>query len=83
VDGRQTLAGYQVRVWGAGNVVADPTHNGRLYLTFSDNRNGLQRPPGHQLGCVRRAVERRRPALDDADADPPPFTPGLFLQFIY
>jgi hypothetical protein len=41
VDGRQTLTGYQVRVWGAGNVVADPTHNGRLYLTFSDNRNGL------------------------------------------
>jgi hypothetical protein len=41
VDGRQTLTGYQVRVWGAGNVVADPTHQGRLYLTYSDNRNGL------------------------------------------
>ena len=41
VDDRQTLTGYQVRVWGAGNVVADPTHNGRLYLTFSDNRDGL------------------------------------------
>jgi hypothetical protein len=41
VDGSQTLTGYQVRVWGAGNVVADPTHNGRLYLTFSDNRNGV------------------------------------------
>jgi hypothetical protein len=41
VDGRQTLTGYQVRVWGAGNIVADPTHNGRLYLTFSDNRDGV------------------------------------------
>jgi hypothetical protein len=41
VDGRQTLSGYQVRVWGAGNVVADPRHDGRLYLVFSDNRNGL------------------------------------------
>jgi hypothetical protein len=40
VDGRQTLTGYQVRVWGAGNVVADPTRAGRLYLVFSDNRNG-------------------------------------------
>ena len=41
VDGRQTLTGYQVRVWGAGNIVADPTHDDRLYLTFSDNRDGL------------------------------------------
>jgi hypothetical protein len=41
VDGRQTLTGYQVRVWGAGNVVASPTVNGRLYLAFSDNRNGV------------------------------------------
>jgi len=41
VDGRQTLTGYQVRVWGAGNVVASPTVNGRLYLVFSDNRNGV------------------------------------------
>ena len=40
VDGRQTLTGYQVRVWGAGNIVASPTVNGRLYLVFSDNRNG-------------------------------------------
>ena len=40
VDGRQTLTGYQVRVWGAGNVVASPTQNGKLYLVFSDNRNG-------------------------------------------
>jgi hypothetical protein len=40
VDGRQTLSGYQVRVWGAGNMVASPTVNGRLYLVFSDNRNG-------------------------------------------
>jgi hypothetical protein len=41
VDGRQTLTGYQVRVWGAGNVVASPTVNGKLYLVFSDNRNGV------------------------------------------
>jgi hypothetical protein len=40
VDDRQTLSGYQVRVNSAGNIVADPTSNGRLYLTFSDNRNG-------------------------------------------
>jgi len=39
VDGRQTLSGYQVRVNSAGNVVADP-NTGRLYLVFSDNRNG-------------------------------------------
>src|SRR6202008_3796032 len=32
---------YQVRGWGAGNIVADPTSNGRLYLVFSDNRNGV------------------------------------------
>jgi hypothetical protein len=37
---RQTLTGYQLRVNSAGNVVADPTANGTLYLTFSDNRNG-------------------------------------------
>ena len=41
VDGRQTLTGYQVRVWGAGNIVAEPDANGRLYLVFSDNRNGI------------------------------------------
>jgi hypothetical protein len=40
VDGRQTLTGYQVRVWGAGNIVASPKQNGKLYLVFSDNRNG-------------------------------------------
>ena len=28
VDGRQTLTGYQVRVWGAGNIVADPKRTG-------------------------------------------------------
>ena len=39
VDGRQTLTGYQARVWGVGNLVASPT-NGTLYLAFSDNRNG-------------------------------------------
>jgi hypothetical protein len=39
-DGRQTLTRQQMRVNSAGNIVADPTHNGRLYLVFSDNRNG-------------------------------------------
>lgn len=41
VRGRQTLTGYQVRVNSAGNIVADPTTNGKLYLVFSDNRNGV------------------------------------------
>jgi hypothetical protein len=39
VVGRQTLSGYQVRVNSAGNIVASPT-DGKLYLVFSDNRNG-------------------------------------------
>jgi len=39
VSGRQTLTGYQVRVNSAGNIVASPT-DGKLYLVFSDNRNG-------------------------------------------
>jgi hypothetical protein len=39
VDGRQTLTNYQVRVWGAGAMAADP-HTGRLYLVFMDNRAG-------------------------------------------
>jgi hypothetical protein len=39
VDGRQTLTGYQLRVWGVGNVAADPS-SGRLALVFMDNRNG-------------------------------------------
>jgi hypothetical protein len=38
VNERQTLTGYQVRVNSAGNIVAAP--NGRLFLVFSDNRNG-------------------------------------------
>jgi hypothetical protein len=40
VDGRQTLTGYQVRVWGAGNIVASPI-DGKLYLVYSDNSNGV------------------------------------------
>jgi hypothetical protein len=40
VNGRQTLTGYQVRVWAPGNIVASPV-DGKLYLTFSDNRNGV------------------------------------------
>jgi hypothetical protein len=39
VDGTQTLSGYQVRVWSAGNVVASPV-DGTLYLAFMDNRAG-------------------------------------------
>ena len=39
VNGRQTLTGYQLRVWGMGNLVASPT-DGTLYQVFSDNRNG-------------------------------------------
>jgi hypothetical protein len=43
VNGRQTLTGYQVRVNSAGNIVASPraSENGKLYLVFSDNRNGV------------------------------------------
>jgi hypothetical protein len=44
VGGRQTLTGYQVRVNSAGNIVASPT-NGKLYLVFSDNRNGVHDSP--------------------------------------
>ena len=39
VDGRQTLTGLQVRVWGAGTLAVDP-NDGRLYISFSDNRLG-------------------------------------------
>ncbi len=40
VNDRQTLTGYQVRVWGVGNIAASPI-DGKLYLVFSDNRNGV------------------------------------------
>jgi hypothetical protein len=42
VNDRQTLSGYQVRVWSVGNLVASPraSENGKLALVFSDNRNG-------------------------------------------
>jgi hypothetical protein len=40
VDGRQTLTGYQVRVWGAGNIVASPI-DGKLYLVYSENSHGV------------------------------------------
>jgi hypothetical protein len=36
---RQTLTGYQVRVNSAGNIVVGT--DGKLYLVFSDNRNGV------------------------------------------
>jgi len=39
VDDRRTLTGYQLRVNARGNVVASPI-DGKLYLTFSDNRAG-------------------------------------------
>ena len=47
--------------------------NGQLYLVFSDNRNGLHdtRPPGHQLGRLRRQLDERRQELDAADARRP------------
>jgi hypothetical protein len=38
-DDRQTLSGYQLRVNSGGNVVASPI-DGKLYLVFSDNRDG-------------------------------------------
>jgi hypothetical protein len=42
VNDRQTLTGYQVRVWSVGDLVASPraSENGKLVLVFSDNRNG-------------------------------------------
>ncbi|MFN2590439.1 MAG: sialidase family protein [Actinomycetota bacterium] len=48
VDGRQTLTGFQARVNSAGNVTADP-NTGRLYLVFSDNRNGRYDNPGRPV----------------------------------
>ena len=43
---RQTLSGYQLRVNSAGNIVASPlageANRRRLYLVFSDNRNGVR-----------------------------------------
>jgi hypothetical protein len=41
VDGRQTLTNQQMRIPFTQGLVADPTHNGRLYLAFADNRNGV------------------------------------------
>jgi hypothetical protein len=40
VNERQTLSGYQLRVWSVGNIVVSPLE-GTLYLVFSDNRNGV------------------------------------------
>jgi hypothetical protein len=47
-DGRQTLTHYQLRAPQTQGFVADPTKNGRLYLVFSDNRNGLHDSPDPQ-----------------------------------
>ena len=44
VDDRQTLTGYEVRVWGLGNIDIDPK-SGTLYLAFSDNRSGTHDSP--------------------------------------
>ncbi len=44
VSGRQSLTGYQLRVNSAGNIVASPV-DGKLYLVFSDNRNGVHNSP--------------------------------------
>ena len=44
VDGSQSLTGYQLRVNSAGNLVASPV-DGKLYLVFSDNRNGVHNSP--------------------------------------
>jgi hypothetical protein len=41
VSGRQTVTGYQLRSPDTQGFAADPTHNGRLYLAFFDNRNGV------------------------------------------
>jgi hypothetical protein len=41
VDGRQTITNQQMRTPFTQGFVADPTHNGRLYLVFDDNRNGV------------------------------------------
>jgi len=38
-DGRPTLTGMQPRVPSGGNIAASPT-DGRLYITFTDNRLG-------------------------------------------
>jgi hypothetical protein len=39
VDGNQTFTGYQVREDSAGDVTAG--RDGKLYIVFSDNRNGV------------------------------------------
>ena len=74
VDGRQTLTGYQVRVWGAGNIVASPI-DGKLYLVYSDNSHGVHDSnhpvtnsdvfdhdfdERHQLDDAGRGRQRRR-----------------------
>jgi hypothetical protein len=48
VDGRQTLTNYQLRAPFTQGFVADPTLAGRLYLVFSDNRNGVHDSPDPQ-----------------------------------
>ena len=70
VDGRQTLTAYQVRVWGAGNIVADPTSNGHAVpgLLGQPQRRSRFRQSGHQLGRLRRQLDELRPDLDRADA---------------
>ena len=47
-SGRQTLTNQQMRVPQTQGFVADPTHNGRLYLVFQDNSNGVHDDPNPQ-----------------------------------
>ena len=75
VNGRQTLSGFQVRVNSAGNIVADPT-SGKLYLVFSDNREGVHdvadpvTNTNVYLMWSRNGVEWRGPiAVTDAPKD--------------
>jgi hypothetical protein len=62
VDGRQTLTGYQVRVWGAGNIVASPSVNGHLVprLLGQPERDARRRRPGDELGRLHRHVREPR-----------------------
>ena len=43
VDGRQTITGYQLRLWSVGNLAVAP--NGTLYIAFADNRAGVHDSP--------------------------------------
>lgn len=42
-DGRQTLTGYQVRIWSVGDIAIG--NDGKLYVVFADNRAGTHDVP--------------------------------------